>query len=175
MGALAAPPPPREPQSPLPRLGGGALVGGGVPVGGGGLDSAGPPFPWTAQNFALFFLSPAGNFFLTSLWEVSLNFGGVSEECARLGSGCCVEPRRPHQTKKKREILGPPPLRAPTSLGPHQKQNWPNAVWPNSVNIRPNKDGQMRPVDLEGWGAQRVESQNLEGWSPEGWVKANFG
>ena len=28
---------------------------------------AGPPFPWTAQNFALFFLSPAGNFFLSSL------------------------------------------------------------------------------------------------------------
>ena len=29
--------------------------------------SAGPPFPWTAQNFALFFFSPAGNFFLSSL------------------------------------------------------------------------------------------------------------
>ena len=32
-----------------------------------GPPSAGPPFPWTAQNFALFFLSPAGNFFLSSL------------------------------------------------------------------------------------------------------------
>ena len=30
--------------------------------------------------------------------------------------------------------FGPPPLRAPFPSGPFQKQNWPNAVWPNSVN-----------------------------------------
>ena len=32
-----------------------------------GPPSAGPPFPWTAQNFALFFLSPTGKFILSSL------------------------------------------------------------------------------------------------------------
>ena len=31
------------------------------------LSLAGPPFPWTAQNFAFFSLSPAGNFILSSL------------------------------------------------------------------------------------------------------------
>ena len=67
---------------------------------------------------------------------------------------------------------GPPPLREPTPsgtpplrephpfgnpipAGPHdfrpppKTKNWPNAVWPNSVNkkcqIPPNKAGQMRP------------------------------
>ena len=79
------------------------------------------------------------------------------------------------ESKKKREISGPPPFGPhpsgpqpfgpppfgaplfrgsgpPTPPGPHQKQNWPNAVWPiRSIKIgqiRPNKDGQMRPVNF---------------------------
>ena len=66
-----------------------------------GPPSARPPFPWTAQNFALSFLSPAGNFFLLSLGVFSLNFGGVFEDqgaqmCTFGLSGCSVKPRRPH-------------------------------------------------------------------------------
>ena len=48
-----------------------------------GLDrpSPGPPFPWTAQNFALFFSLSRRKFrsFLLSLGVFSLNFGGVFE------------------------------------------------------------------------------------------------
>ena len=57
--------------------------------------------PPDRQIFALFFLSPAGNFILSfSLWEVfSLNFGGVFEgrgaQIYTFGlSGCSVKPRR---------------------------------------------------------------------------------
>ena len=43
-----------------------------------GPPSAGPPFPWTAQNFALFFLSHHNFHSFFSLWRVfSLNFGGA--------------------------------------------------------------------------------------------------
>ena len=59
----------------------------------------------TAQNFALFFPSPATVFILFSLscWSFSLNFGGVFEDrdpqmCTFGLSGCRVKPRRPHQT-----------------------------------------------------------------------------
>ena len=53
-------------------------------------------------------------------------------------------------------IFGPPTLRAhssglhffwvraPTPPGPHQKQNWPNAVWPNSVNKNWPNSAQLR-------------------------------
>ena len=64
----------------------------------------------TAQNFALFFPSPAPVFIFFSLscWSFSLNFGGVFEDrdpqmCTFGLSGCRVKPRRPHQT-------GPPGL-----------------------------------------------------------------
>ena len=62
-----------------------------------------PPDPLrrTAQNFALFFPSPATIFILSSLsWEVfSLNFGGIFEgrdsEMCTFGFSCCrVKPRR---------------------------------------------------------------------------------
>ena len=68
-------------------------------------SSAGPPFPWTAQNFALFFsLSHRISFFLLSLEVFSLNFGGVLKagalKCARLEfSGCRVKPRRPRSRR----------------------------------------------------------------------------
>ena len=76
-----------------------------------GPPSAGPPSAGpTAQNFALFFPSPATIFILFSLscWSFSLNFGGVFEDrdpqmCTFGLSGCRVKPRRPHQT-------GPPGL-----------------------------------------------------------------
>ena len=68
------------------------------------------PLRRTAQNFALFFHSPATVFILFSLscWSFSLNFGGVFEDrdpqmCTFGLSGCRVKPRRPHQT-------GPPGL-----------------------------------------------------------------
>ena len=68
------------------------------------------PLRRTAQNFALFFPSPATVFILFSLscWSFSLNFGGVFEDrdpemCTFGLSGCGVKPRRPHQT-------GPPGL-----------------------------------------------------------------
>ena len=68
------------------------------------------PLRRTAQNFALFFHSPATVFILFSLscWSFSWNFGGVFEDrdpqmCTFGFSGCRVKPRRPHQT-------GPPGL-----------------------------------------------------------------
>ena len=56
--------------------------------------SAGPPFPWTAQNFALL-LSPAGKFVLFfSLCVLSLNFGVFEDRDAQMCtfglSGCRV-------------------------------------------------------------------------------------
>ena len=57
------------------------------------LPGPGPPFPWTAQNFALFFHSPAAEcvlFFPLSVF--SLNFGGVLKagtlKCARMEFSC---------------------------------------------------------------------------------------
>ena len=61
----------------------------------------GPPFPWTAQNFALFSLSRRKiRSFLPSLGVFSLNFGGVFEGwdpqmCTFGLSGCRVKPRGP--------------------------------------------------------------------------------
>ena len=60
-----------------------------------------PPFPWTAQNFALFFSLSRRKIrsFLPSLGVFSLNFGGVFEGwnpqmCTFVVSGCRVKPRR---------------------------------------------------------------------------------
>ena len=98
-----------------------------------------PPDPLrrTAQNFALFFPSPATVFILFSLscWSFSLNFGGVFEDqdpqmCTFGLSGCRVKPRRPHQTgppglahdsreNSKRARLSAPALQTPPKF--HEK------------------------------------------------------
>ena len=63
--------------------------------------SPGPPFPWTTQNFALFFSLSRRKIrsFLPSLGVFSLNFGGVFEDrdaqmCTFGLSGCRVKQRR---------------------------------------------------------------------------------
>ena len=63
--------------------------------------SPGPPFPWTAQNFALFFSLSRRKVrsFLPSLGVFSWNFGGFCEDrdpqMYTFGlSGCRVKPRR---------------------------------------------------------------------------------
>ena len=72
--------------------------------------SPGPPFPWTAQNFALFFPSPAAELFFSSLSggllvEFWWCFEGRALKCARLEfSGCCVKPRRFQARKNERLI-----------------------------------------------------------------------
>ena len=82
----------------LDRLPGTVLPGTAFPL---DRPSPGPPFPCTAQNFALFFSSPAAiRSFLPSLGVFSLNFGGVFEgwdpEMCTFGlSGCRVKPRAP--------------------------------------------------------------------------------
>ena len=96
-----------------------------------GPPSARPPFPWTAQNFALCFHSLRRKFsffLLLSGGVFSWNFGGVFEGrrvqmCTFGLSGCCVEPRRPHQTgprgftrqpeNSKRAHLSVPALQTP--------------------------------------------------------------
>ena len=105
--------------------------------------SPGPPFPWTAQNFAFFFFtSTAAKFvlFLPSLGVFSLNFGGVfkgrdPQMCtfglskrAHLSAPALQTPPKFHEKtpregrkerilwrerEKKREILGFPPFGAP--------------------------------------------------------------
>ena len=63
----------------------------------------GPPFPWTAQNFALFFLSSRRKFLsFFSLWGVfSLNFGGVLKtrtlKCARFRAPALQTPPKFHE------------------------------------------------------------------------------
>ena len=159
-----------------------------------GPPSAGPPF--SAQNFALFFLSPAGNFILSCL-----SGGSMTPTETRIlgGPWPCKAATIPREDPPEREErmkfpagerkksakfwapppFGPPPFgphpSAPTPSGPHpfgpplfhpfgptpsgphpwptpKTKNWPNAVWPKSVNkncqIRPNKVGQMRPVNF---------------------------
>ena len=67
-----------------------------------GPPSAGPPF-WTAQNFALFFLSPATIFILFSLscWSFALNFGGVFEDRGALMCTFGVGPPGLHTTTRE--------------------------------------------------------------------------
>ena len=119
--------------------------------------SAGPPLRWTTLPLDIpkisrfFSVSPHNFHSFFSLLEVfSLNFGGVFEDrgaqmCTLGLSGYRVDPvgERKKSAKFWAPTLpfgpifsefGPPPLRAPTPSGPNQKQNWPNAVWPNSVN-----------------------------------------
>ena len=91
--------------------------------------SAGPPFSWTAQNFALFFsLPPEISFFLLFLVVFSWNCGRGSRPwpTRNAGFGWChfVKPRRPDGEQRTHHNEHPTP----------QKKNWPNAVWPNSVN-----------------------------------------
>ena len=71
---------------------------------------AGPPFPWTAQNFALFFsLSRRKILSFFSLWRgvFSLNFGGVFED---RGAQMCTlglsgPSNNPHSLPKKQNVL----------------------------------------------------------------------
>ena len=100
--------------------------------------SAGRPFPWTAQNFALFFPSPATVFILFSLscWPFSLNFGGVFEDrdpqmCTFGLSGCRVKPRRPHQT-------GPPGLA-------HDSPRTPNVHISGPLRFKHHQNSTRRP------------------------------
>ena len=91
----------------------------------GGLKGLGPggwgPGGWGAQNFALFFfLSPAGNFLLSSLSRVfSWNFGGVCDSAFGFGS---------------------PPLRPPSGPYPSAPQPWPHFfALPLSLPSSPSK------------------------------------
>ena len=95
--------------------------------------SPGRPFPWTAQNFALFFSLSRRKFLsFFSLWEVfSLNFGGVFEDRGTFGlSGCRVEPGGPTRPGRrgftrqpensKRAHLSVPALQTPPKF--HEKR-----------------------------------------------------
>ena len=92
--------------------------------------SAGPALRWTAQNFALFFLSPAGNFILSSLsWGSSRGILVVFEgpgpwnvhiRSSRVVVWAPAAPKPPPFVAPPfGEPFGAPPLRAPTPSGPH--------------------------------------------------------
>ena len=155
-----------------------------------------PPFPWTAQNFALFFLSRHISFFLPSLGVFSWNFGGVFEDRAYRLSGCRVKPRRPHRatvartrqpknskrtTKIQRKDTPEREERMKIVAGEGSViKNWPKSNWPKSklaeVEIGRSRNwpnSKFAEVAPEGWGSETPKGP--EGWGPEGWGPKGWG
>ena len=80
--------------------------------------SAGPPFPWTAQNFALSFLSPAGARTRQPENSKRAHFRAPALQTTPKFHARTPRERKKKENcggrgKKKREILGPPPFGAP--------------------------------------------------------------
>ena len=139
--------------------------------------SAGPPLPWTALNFVLFLLFPAGNFvlFFPSLGVFSLNFGGVFEfrdpQMCTIGlSGCHVKSRRLRGRRgftrqpeiSKRAHLTPPALQTPPKF--HEKSPEKDKKSEHGAGEGKNaKFWAVRRRDVQGRGSGAGVTRNAHG------------
>ena len=128
-----------------------------------GPPSAGPPFPWTAQNFALFFLSRR-KFHSVILCQAA----GVSQNetnrnphlgwAMALNSGHNSTRRPPRERKneisggrEKARNFGPPTLPAPTLRGPTLRFFWVRAP----TTSGPHQNKQLAKCNLAKFGQMR--------------------
>ena len=115
--------------------------------------SAGPPFPWTAQNFALFFLSPSPkiSFFLLSLGGLLVEFWWCLKRrgapmCTFGLSGCGVKPPAAAPTNRGANQQGHQPTGAPTNRGTNQQGHQPTGAPTNRGTNRHQQGHQQAPT-----------------------------